>query len=99
VRLRIFAQENLNLLNDAANLQTQLRQFDALRDSRELILKLRPNVRRNWLHLALAYQLCGDLAGAKRVLEHYMSIVKVRIILLVLWSIDANHERVECARL
>ena len=72
-------QENLNLLNDAANLQVQVRHFDALRDTRELLLKLRPNMRKNWLSLAVTYQLCGDLAGAKNVMEGYMNVVKACI--------------------
>ncbi|KAI5121997.1 hypothetical protein M0805_001830 [Coniferiporia weirii] len=71
-----FDKENLNLLNDAANLQAQLRQFDALQDTRELILKLRPNARKNWISLAVAYHLNGNIPSAKTVLENYVRIVK-----------------------
>ena len=81
--MRAGYQENLNLLNDAANLQTQVRQFEALRETRELLLKLRPNMRKNWLSLAVAYHLCGDLAGAKNVMQGYMNVVKVSDVLLL----------------
>ena len=81
--MRAGYQENLNLLNDAANLQTQVRQFEALRETRELLLKLRPNMRKNWLSLAVAYHLCGDLVGAKNVMQGYMNVVKVSDVLLL----------------
>ncbi|KAH8116094.1 NMDA receptor-regulated protein 1a [Phellopilus nigrolimitatus] len=71
-----FDKENLNLLNDAANLQTQLRQFEGLQETRELILQLRPNARKNWISLAVAYHLNGKLSNAKKVLENYVRIVK-----------------------
>ncbi|EJD05554.1 NMDA receptor-regulated protein 1a [Fomitiporia mediterranea MF3/22] len=71
-----FDKDNLNLLSDAANLQTQLRHFDALQETRELILRLRPNMRKNWVSLAVAYHLNGNLAGAKKILEKFMEIVK-----------------------
>ncbi|KAL5521607.1 hypothetical protein ACEPAF_2355 [Sanghuangporus sanghuang] len=69
-------RENLNLLNDAANLQTQLRHFDALQDTRELILKLKPNARKSWISLAVAYHLNGNLAAAKKLLDKYEEVVK-----------------------
>ncbi|KAL5514354.1 hypothetical protein ACEPAG_2442 [Sanghuangporus baumii] len=69
-------RENLNLLNDAANLQTQLRHFDALQDTRELILKLKPNARKSWISLAVAYHLNGNLAAAKKLLDKYVEVVK-----------------------
>lgn len=71
-----FDKENLNLLNDAANLQTQLRHYEALQDTRELLLKLRPNTRKNWISLAVAYHLNGNLQNAKKVLDNYVKIVK-----------------------
>ena len=70
-------QENLNLLQDAANLQTHLRQYDSLQDTRELILKLRPNIRRNWIFLAVACHLNGDLSRAKSIIEQYERVLKV----------------------
>ncbi|KAF8999086.1 NMDA receptor-regulated protein 1-domain-containing protein [Cyathus striatus] len=45
-----FDKDNLNILRDAAQLQTQLRLFDGL---------TAPNVRQNWIALALAHHLNG----------------------------------------
>ncbi len=70
-------QDNLNILRDAAHLQTQLRLYDGLIDIRFLLLKLRPNLRQNWIGLALAYHLNGNLAEAKIVLEQYERSLKV----------------------
>lgn len=72
-----FHQDNLNILRDAAHLQTQLRLYDGLVDTRFLLLKLRPNLRQNWIGLALAYHLNGNLAEAKSVLEQYERSLKV----------------------
>jgi hypothetical protein len=73
-------QENMNILRDAAHLQTQLRLYDGLVDTRFLLLKLRPNLRQNWIGLALAYHLNGNLPEARRVLEQYGRSLKVHSI-------------------
>jgi len=70
-------QENMNILRDGAHLQTQLRLYDGLVDTRFLLLKLRPNLRQNWIGLALAYHLNGNIPEARRVLEHYGRSLKV----------------------
>jgi hypothetical protein len=70
-------QDNGNILRDAANLQSQLRHFDALQESRLILFRQRPNVRLNWLSLAVAYHLNGNRQNAKKVLEHYEATVKV----------------------
>lgn len=70
-------QENLNILRDSAHLQTQLRIFDALVETRHTLLRLRPNLRQNWVALAVAYHLNGELDEARKVLERYESILKV----------------------
>lgn len=72
-------QENLNILRDAAHLQTQLRIFDGLVETRHTLLRLRPALRQNWVALAVAYHLNEDLEEAKKVLERYESMVKVRL--------------------
>jgi len=66
----------MNILRDAAHLQTQLRLFDGLVETRYTLLKLRPNLRQNWIALAVAYHLNGNLAEAKKVLEQYERILK-----------------------
>ncbi|GJE86494.1 NMDA receptor-regulated protein 1 [Phanerochaete sordida] len=71
-----FDKENMNILRDAAHLQTQLRQYDSLVETRHTLLRLRPNLRSNWLGLAVAYHLNGQLGEAKRVLEHYEESLK-----------------------
>lgn len=67
----------MNILRDAAHLQTQLRQFDGLVDTRHTLLKIRPNLRSNWIGLAVAYHLNGNLPETKKTLEHYETILKV----------------------
>ncbi len=75
--LTIAPQENLNILRDAAHLQTQLRQYDGLVETRHTLLRLRPNLRQNWIGLATAYHLNENLTEAKKVLEHYEMTLKV----------------------
>ncbi|KAI0264685.1 NMDA receptor-regulated protein 1-domain-containing protein [Gloeopeniophorella convolvens] len=71
-----FDKENMNILRDAAHLQTQLRLYDGLVDTRFLLLRLRPNLRQNWIALAVAYHLNDNLPEAKNVLEHYERSLK-----------------------
>ena len=51
--------------------------YESLQETRETLLKLRPNSRKNWIALAVAYQLNGNLAGSKKVLEGYERTLKV----------------------
>ncbi|CAA7268350.1 unnamed protein product [Cyclocybe aegerita] len=71
-----FDKENMNLLRDSAQLQTHLRLFENLVDTRHTILRLRPNLRQNWVALAVAHHLNGQLAEARKVLEHYLRSLK-----------------------
>ncbi|KAF7323856.1 hypothetical protein MKEN_00606900 [Mycena kentingensis (nom. inval.)] len=71
-----FDKENLNILRDAAHLQTQIRNYDGLVESRHALLRIRPNVRQHWVALAVAYHLNGNLAEAKNVLEKYEPTLK-----------------------
>ncbi|PIL27725.1 hypothetical protein GSI_10878 [Ganoderma sinense ZZ0214-1] len=71
-----FDKENMNILRDAAHLQTQLRLYDGLVETRHTLLRLRPQLRQNWIGLAVAYHLSGNLAEAKTVLEQFERIVK-----------------------
>lgn len=41
------------------------------------MLKLRPALRRNWIALAVAYHLNGNLLNAKKVLQNYEGTLKV----------------------
>ncbi|KAI0727501.1 NMDA receptor-regulated protein 1-domain-containing protein [Fomitopsis betulina] len=71
-----FDKENLNILRDSAHLQTQLRHYDGLVDTRHTLLRLRPTLRQSWIGLAVAYHLNGNLAEARKVLEQYEAVVK-----------------------
>ncbi|KAH9941133.1 N-terminal acetyltransferase A, auxiliary subunit [Epithele typhae] len=71
-----FDKDNMNILRDAAHLQTQLRLYDSLVETRHTLLRLRPQMRQNWVALAVAYHLSGNLVEAKNVLEQYERIVK-----------------------
>ncbi|KAH6909609.1 NMDA receptor-regulated protein 1a [Coprinopsis sp. MPI-PUGE-AT-0042] len=71
-----FDRENLNILRDAAQLQTQLRYYEALVDTRYTLLRLRPNLRQSWVGLSVAHYLNKNLAESKRVLEHYITTLK-----------------------
>lgn len=81
----------MNILRDAAHLQTQLRHYDALVETRHTLLRLRPQLRQNWIALAVAYHLSGNVLEAKHVLEQFERIVKVRRSLeLIEHPMDAN---------
>jgi tetratricopeptide (TPR) repeat protein len=71
-----FDKENLNILRDAAQLQTHLRIYDGLVETRHTLLRLRPALRQHWIALVVAYHLNGNLKDAKKVLEHYERILK-----------------------
>ncbi|KAI0634817.1 NMDA receptor-regulated protein 1a [Trametes polyzona] len=71
-----FDKDNMNILRDAAHLQTQLRLYDALVETRHTLLRLRPQLRQNWIALAVAYHLVGNLTETKNILEQFERIVK-----------------------
>ncbi|KAF6747195.1 NMDA receptor-regulated protein 1a [Ephemerocybe angulata] len=71
-----FEKENINILRDAASLQTQLRLYDALVETRHTLLRLRPNLRQHWVALSIAHYLNGNTKDAKAVLESYLSTLK-----------------------
>ncbi len=67
----------MNLLRDSAQLQTHLRLFENAVETRHTILRLRPNQRQNWMALAVAHHLNGNMEEAKLVLESYFRSLKV----------------------
>ncbi|KAJ7857249.1 NMDA receptor-regulated protein 1-domain-containing protein [Mycena olivaceomarginata] len=71
-----YDKENLNILRDAAQLQTQLRIYDGLVETRHTLLKIRPAMRQHWIALAVAYHLNGNLQEAKKVLDLYEATLK-----------------------
>jgi N-alpha-acetyltransferase 15/16, NatA auxiliary subunit len=54
----------------------QLRHFDQLVETRQILLKNRVNVRQSWAAMAIAYHLNGQLESATKVLELYERTVK-----------------------
>jgi peptide alpha-N-acetyltransferase len=70
-------KDNFNILRDTAVLQTQTRQFEGLVETRHNLLRLRPYNRHHWVGLAVAYQLNGNLAEAKQVLEYIEGFLRV----------------------
>ncbi|KAG5654558.1 hypothetical protein H0H81_000083 [Sphagnurus paluster] len=71
-----FDKENLNILRDAAQLQTQLRLFEPLVETWYTLLRIRPTLRQHWIALAVAHHLNGNLADARKTLEHYQRTLK-----------------------
>ena len=67
----------MNLLRDVAQLQVHLGHYDSLQETRWQILKLRPNLRQNWIGYAVACNLNGNLLETRKVLAAYLSTLKV----------------------
>ncbi|GJJ06056.1 hypothetical protein Clacol_000244 [Clathrus columnatus] len=81
-------KENMNLLRDAAQLQVHLGIYDGFQDTRWQILKLRPNLRQNWIAYALACHLNSNLVEAKNTLRTYFGT------LLNIPDYDVEHSEV-----
>ncbi|KAJ1654570.1 hypothetical protein IWQ61_005520 [Dispira simplex] len=62
---------NFQILQDLAVLQTQLRQYDNLVQTRQSLLQLQPNNQSFWVRLCLAHQLTGKPEAALRVLTTF----------------------------
>ena len=77
--LKLYA-DNLTILRDLAYLQTQLRDFQGLFETRKKILKLRPDIDFYWFSTAVAAYLCGEDAVALRLsetgIQHYRTTFK-----------------------
>jgi peptide alpha-N-acetyltransferase len=67
----------MTILRDASTLQTQLRLFDSLEQTRLTILKLKPSIRQNWVSLAVAYALNNNWQACQKLLEEFLSMIKV----------------------
>jgi N-alpha-acetyltransferase 15/16, NatA auxiliary subunit len=64
--------ENLQILRDLSMLQIQMRDLPGFEVTRDTLLRLKPNGKINWLALALAKHLNGDLRGAAHVINVYL---------------------------
>ncbi|KAG8216414.1 N-terminal acetyltransferase A, auxiliary subunit, partial [Butyriboletus roseoflavus] len=63
-------KDNFNIIRETSILQTHSRQYDALLESRLHMLRLRPYSRVHWVGVALAYKLVGNVAEARRYMDH-----------------------------
>ncbi|EPY52093.1 NatA N-acetyltransferase complex subunit [Schizosaccharomyces cryophilus OY26] len=66
---------NTSLLRDLALLQSQLRQFKPLADTRNSLLQSNPGVRGNWSALAVAQYLRGEYASSFKILDAFESTI------------------------
>ncbi|KAG2204981.1 hypothetical protein INT47_002605 [Mucor saturninus] len=64
-----FNKNDLNILRDFAILQTQMRHYDALVDTRTRLLESKPQNPPFWLGLAIAYQLVNEPHNGVKVLN------------------------------
>lgn len=64
--------DNLQILRDLSMLQVQMRDLEGFAATRQTLLNLKPNGKINWLALALAKHLTGDLRGAVSVIDIYL---------------------------
>ncbi|KAI8325972.1 N-terminal acetyltransferase A, auxiliary subunit [Martensiomyces pterosporus] len=69
--------ENIQILRDLAQLQTQLRQYDQLVETRMKLVKLNPSFPSFWIGLALAHQLNGRYDSAIKVLTSHEEKAKL----------------------
>ncbi|KAL2313145.1 N-terminal acetyltransferase A complex subunit nat1 [Schizosaccharomyces pombe] len=68
-------KNNSSLLRDLALLQSQLRQYKALADTRNALLQDNPGVRANWSALAVAQFLRGEYASAYKIVDAFESTI------------------------
>lgn len=71
-----FDPENMQILRDLASIQTQLRQYDALVETRLKILSMRPTLPVNWVSLAVSLCLAKDSASADLTISQYLEFIQ-----------------------
>uniref|UniRef100_A0A7S3LAC1 Uncharacterized protein n=1 Tax=Amphora coffeiformis TaxID=265554 RepID=A0A7S3LAC1_9STRA len=64
---------NIQILRDLSFLQIQMRDLQGFVTSRNELLNLKSNFKINWMAFALARHLAGDLDGATKVIDTYLS--------------------------
>ncbi|KAK4052800.1 hypothetical protein OIV83_002087 [Microbotryomycetes sp. JL201] len=68
--------ESLSLINDLAMLAVHLRHYEDYAAARLLLLKAQPRFRRNWIYLAVAQHLAGQLWQADRTLTMFEDMIR-----------------------
>jgi tetratricopeptide (TPR) repeat protein len=71
-----YNKNDMQILRDFALLQTQMRHYDALVETRTQLLQAKPTNPPFWIGLALAYQLVGKYDIAVQVLEAHESALR-----------------------
>lgn len=72
--LRIEGGTNINLVRESAYLYMQLRDWQKVVENRLTLVRMQPHLRMNWVGLAAALHLGGDLEETLRVLENFENI-------------------------
>lgn len=68
--------DNQQILKDLAVLQTQIKDYTGLLQSREKILFLKPSVPQHWVAFSVAYYLNGEYSQAAKVIDTFQSSVE-----------------------
>ena len=69
--------ENIPLVRDSISLYSQLRDHKEAQKARIKYQSLRPNMKANWVMLAVGYELCEEKEKALEVFEQLRSVLKV----------------------
>lgn len=72
-KARAIDPDNIPLIRDSISLYTQLKYYKEAQDARQKYHALRPNMKANWVTLAVGYELCGE---PKKALDVYASLKK-----------------------
>lgn len=69
-------KDNIQIVRDLANLQIQMRNYEALNETEFQLVNLRPNLKQFWIGLAFSYYLLKKYDSALKVLEAFESSLK-----------------------
>jgi len=69
-------KDNIQIVRDLANLHIQLRNYEALNETENQLVNLRPNQKQFWIGLAFSYFLLKRYDSALKILEAFESSLK-----------------------
>jgi tetratricopeptide (TPR) repeat protein len=76
-KARDIDPENIPLIRDSISLYTQLKHYDEAQQARIKYHTLRPNMKANWVTVAVGYELCGEPQNALNVYDQLGKALKV----------------------
>jgi tetratricopeptide (TPR) repeat protein len=76
-KAREIDPDNIPLIRDSISLCTQLKQYDEAQQARIKYHSLRPNMKANWITLAVGYELCGESEKALTAFEQLSGAMNV----------------------